>query len=787
MEKVKSWLLDNYKEIIYFAISLTAIVLLSVYLSSFFKIECLVGDDLNELRRSMRMNFFQYIFSTEGNRIRPVSNTFVYLELVICKGNVDMIKVFNIISFSLTGFAMLFILHQITHMRVILLIASLLFIYSRFSWYSITQVLGIMENLSITLVLLITYFTYLYLKNGKLLYYILMNVLYLLILFSHERYFIIFISLFVVILINEKNWKQKLIKSATPLLVFGFYYILKTQFLGLLFAVDTGGVSAVKIDVLKIIQQSWTSLLNISQIVISENYLAGITFEQMETGYQNISYVISIATFILMIAAFLYSIYLLVKKKDKEYFLLILFLFITLAFYIAGVSSSFRVEMRFLFPGYCLLLCIISLFFYKILSEKKDYIKLTSISILSVFVSCTILLTNYMNDNIYPYYYIVLGTESGNQLKEELIDKNEERLKEDKLIIFAYSKEDVNYLDLFLNQFNLKHGYEVCLLLDIETLNEKNVDGNLVFLYENGKVTEVNKLENYCVIKDEWLLGLENSFFCYSFTGILTLDFFVLENFTDIEYSIFINGELIQTFKDFSVNQVVHYEYINEKIQDKYFTFTIKSNKFYNPSDHGGTDIRDLQIYLLSFKSDCFSNGILKEPLMNDSVILLDNDKYLSYLKSISLFEGKNIVIGLKDNLLDLVKTYKSYSFYYFNENSFTQIETKDYIKNSGNYWTTGYSTDILCYSETGKVHLSFFTPKEFLTDITYQIKINSQTIETITISPNQTDYTVDYESEELKNSFFILSIVSDKVYIPSLYGGEDIRELQMFIVSLNT
>ena len=36
---------------------------------------------------------------------------------------------------------------------------------------------------------------------------------------------------------------------------------------------------------------------------------------------------------------------------------------------------------------------------------------------------------------------------------------------------------------------------------------------------------------------------------------------------------------------------------------------------------------------------------------MNDSVILLDDDKYLSHLKSISLFEGKNNLYIIEEGI----------------------------------------------------------------------------------------------------------------------------------------
>lgn len=790
MNSIKKFIKNNIIEISYLVIAIITIVLLSTYLSSLFKITCLMGDDLKEAIRIEDLNFFQYVFSREGNRFRPFSNIFVYFEFLICKYNVFIIKIFNIISFSLVGFVICFTLHKITKKYIIPLFATVLVIYSRFSWYNITQVLGMMENVSIILLILICYFMYVYLKSKKLDKYIWINILYFLILFYHERYFVLFIPLFITFVFCENNWKDRLIKSSIPVVIFLFYLFLKTVILRLPFAVDTGGSSNIEFNFLEAFKKSWISLLNIAQLPISEVHLVGINYDTMDISYRIIALIISILTIGLLAIIFIHSIYIMIRKKDKNFFLYFLFLYVALAFYIGGVSSSFRVEMRFLYSGYCLLIYILSVYFSKFNFSENLKLRIPSISVSSLFLCFTVVFTNYMSKNIYPYYYIASQSSTGDYYKKELIDSNLDELKEKKLILIVETNNQKKEFDLFLKQFNLKNGYEI-YLSDITIANKEFDENKLLIAYNSGKFYKLNKKDSFFEMKDSWLLNNENQFICYSLTGIISLDFFVPENFIDIKYSIYINDELVDELSDYEKEQAIHYEYRGDNVQDKFFTFKIKSDKTFNPSLNGGTDVRDLQMYVLNFQSDAYRclYEIPFDEKDNKLVFIDDSSEVIDYLNNLSVnhFNSK-VEFCHFSSFNEKINNYNYDNVYLVRNNQLENFDPDNYIYclNSP-FWTIGYNTDFLCYSNTGKIHLEFYVPLEFINDMVYEIRINGELIEKYDSLLSDSSYCFEYDSTNLKGQCFILSIISDKVYIPSEHGSQDQRSLQMYIINFNS
>ncbi len=318
---------------------------------------------------------------------RPVADCFIYL----------CYRVFN--TYYYGYYAVSIILHvscsiliyRISNRlfnldKVKSLLLTVLFITSMYSYYGIATITGIMEQLCLLFSILFIENLILYIQNKQQKHFILSILYYLIIIFTHERFIVLFSVLFVCVLCDSVSIKQKiyrLVISLSPLLLFVF---LKKIVFGGLILKGTGQIP-IALDfsqVFTFISRSLKSILGFNN---GEPWLFSYFTYQNYNIYMKIASIISLFFILIFI---LWKTVTLVKEfksgfisfhKDLS---ILLILLTALMVSILSYSVSTRIEMRQLYVPFTYFLLILSLIFanYKNLITKF----LSSFSFVFVFI-----------------------------------------------------------------------------------------------------------------------------------------------------------------------------------------------------------------------------------------------------------------------------------------------------------------------------------------------------------------------------------------------------------------
>ena len=583
------------------AIAFFVLVLFSFVVNRFFRIDSFVGDDLVELNDFRTLSFVEFVGRLP--RFRPFSNLFVYLELWICRNHMIGVQFYNIFAFALLGFVFYLVLYAMTDKYLLSLFLAVLTVTSRLSWYNSTQILGRMEDICIILVLLIVYVLFRFSKKHHSGFIAWVCLLYALLLLSHERYFIMGIPLVLFFLIRGKK-NEKIYGTFGPLVVFALYYLLKIEILKIPFAMDTGGTDPVSIDFFKMILNALTGLGNILQLPLAPDYLVGLPLSSMAWSLQIFTYLVFGGMTLLFLFCCVEIVVLLVHKKYQEAFSLPVFLLVMIAFFLGSVSVAKRIEMRFLYSSFVLLLLFfgISLSSWNI-TPMKTVVKKGAVAVFSL-----VLVFHFvMIANAKPFYYIVQDNSWGNVYYREIYRKNAEELKNKKLIcIWDEAERTRTNLDLYLKQFDLSYGFEIyndSEEFDLLSFLNEHTENQIIVRNHNGTIQTISPRDTKLNLSNVWLEGEENEFVGYSETGEITLEFRIpSEVFANMKYHIYINDEEVLRMENFESNQNYQYQ-ISSIEKNRYFKLTIRCEQPYCPADHGQADIRQLAMYVVSLES----------------------------------------------------------------------------------------------------------------------------------------------------------------------------------------
>ena len=587
----------------------------SCYLASFFNQKSFYGDDLTEYLSFKELNFFEYIFSSK-TRFRPITNLFIYFEYLICGRNTNAVYVYNIIMFAITATFFGYMIKSLSKSFFITIITTILFVISRFSWYNITQVIGQMENVSLIILFLIFIFLNKYLQERKDKYFYISLILYQIILLCHERYFVLIAPLILFYLIKASDNSRKAFFSLCILMVFTLYTFFKTTVLHMNFAADTGGNNNVSIEIKDLIINSFNSFLNVLGIPLSKDYLVGTTFDMMEIWDQNITLIVTILFSFTFILSIMFIIYDLQNKKLNDAFDISFFIILAMGALIASVSASHRIEMRFLFSSYSLLLLLTAIVFKKA-KDKIKGLEITipklsrkiriDLTILSLFLfSVVAIFSSMMVKGSFPYYYIVQNNSLSNYYYDKFIDSNDD-LENKKFLIIIKNEDLFSYdiydsLNIWLKQFDLN--YQMIYYNDsiIKTLNNYS-DDTIIYLID-GALDEfivINPTDSSKVIENEWIIGKELNKIFYSTTGKIKLYYYVPIGFENMSYHIYINNNLVYDSNNLVGDTLMEFEYSSQELYKDYFSISIICDETYVPANHGGDDIRELNMFISLF------------------------------------------------------------------------------------------------------------------------------------------------------------------------------------------
>ncbi|WP_193726580.1 glycosyltransferase family 39 protein [Paenibacillus guangzhouensis] len=428
------------------------ILLCSLFIINFFwyiklgGYHTIMGDDLNSWDFFRGKSFLEAVLLNDfADKYRPVFNLVQYILYKLFDNNYQLYFMFNITFNCIIIYFVYKLLNLISNNKYISYAISLLFITSRFAYYNILQIYGLMEAICTLFLILIILNSYLLYCKGKKSGFLYILILEFLIIFTHERFIAIIpvIILFMHFhLIHEKKKKKKIIAFGLIVSPIIFYLMFKKLFLKSSILVGTGYTS-IKINVYSVIKFFIGGLLNLFGFNIGPEHLNGIPINQVNLTTIIVSVLVLILSMIVFIAA--------IKGKDKkekliEFKIFLIMLMLVCALVLVSSITVYQ-ELRWLQTPYLVFIIYMGYLFAKINSKKLMMI------LMILFTCCNLKQNSYYKDYIHNIYF-VYSQQISDSAYDETIKKYGTNIRQYKVFIEKHRDIDWPLLDsLFLKPY----------------------------------------------------------------------------------------------------------------------------------------------------------------------------------------------------------------------------------------------------------------------------------------------------------------------------------------------
>ena len=336
-------------------------------------------DDMSEhdIMTNPDTSVWEKITDTSANKVRYVTNTFMYVLWGIVGTNYDredvILFIFNVLTMALVWLS----IYMITGAKrdKCLLIpfgGALVFTLSRFAYYSYEEFFGIMENLAI---IFAAFFLVYLVKDGFRFskYYWMSLVLYFLNIYVHERYIVLAGTLVIYIIFasfyNSERiiTRENLTRIAIIVGIVGVVLVHRFMLFGDRMADGTGGTSAKDTFSLPNFFMMFAKavLYSLGINAPGDAYLNGID-PRAVNGW---IYFFTVTVWCFLIYLLYWGIRLI---KDRKFWMQIFLFFISILCLLVISSSTIRVEMRWIYSCFMFEILAITFLLSRVLQTVKD-------------------------------------------------------------------------------------------------------------------------------------------------------------------------------------------------------------------------------------------------------------------------------------------------------------------------------------------------------------------------------------------------------------------------------
>lgn len=494
MRAQKNKLITNKK--LQKSIMLILLFFINLQINGWIQLKALVLDDLRiwmsfDLNRN---HLFAFVFSTFANKLRPVFHAPLFILFKLIGTNIWLFDIINLLLNFLIVTVLFFMFYKICKSIIASGCLCVAYIVSRFAYYQISQVLGIMEAMGLLFAILVLYALWRYLNTEKLKYYWITIILFTLLIFVHERYISLLFLFLVALVILGISWKNVALFFTSTLPV-AINLGIKIFILNIRAFDGTGGTSILETfninENIRIFLSAWAYIFGINA---GPQYLNGIPREAVPL---NINILIIIGIFCILFLVFTFSLS--IKKMDNyvnrnnvnNVVLFFSFIFST----ILGASVTFRLEMRWLYTPFTGLLFLLAYIIGVILANIR--LKKIVYFLLLLWV-CMIVPTGIFYRGYYKYLYYWCDQSIVNSLYETTIGKyGDDFWKYQTVIINSNNKGlPINDETNFFKQFEKVQSDKPIFLFISDISESPNIDDDsevLQLLREECKIIEYNK------------------------------------------------------------------------------------------------------------------------------------------------------------------------------------------------------------------------------------------------------------------------------------------------------
>lgn len=333
-------------------------------------------DDLYIWNDFSSMSFKEFVFPKLTSYFRPVYWFLVWAELSLAGQNMGLIVFINLSVLLITGTVLFGFLKKLSRDTSAAFFLTLMFVTSRFSYYNVSQIIGIMEASALLTVICMCRLLYGFIHDKKEWRYLLSVLLYVLSAFTHERYMVLFPMLvFSVSAAGFLSGKKghgftAFLNLALSLLSFAFIQFMRIKVTGSLIPQGTGGTEVAEtFSEKQFVINCLSQVCYLFGINAGPVHLNGMPWEETPLLLRAVP-----VLFTAVVIRITWMFFLQAKssgKKEKKDIYITLLLF---AGFIIGMvtasSVTIRVEMRWIYSSFAVC-CMILSFMHGYLYEAE--------------------------------------------------------------------------------------------------------------------------------------------------------------------------------------------------------------------------------------------------------------------------------------------------------------------------------------------------------------------------------------------------------------------------------
>ncbi len=432
-------------------------------------IKGLYMDDLLMWSTRRGTGFFRYVFPHEMRKFRPVYWAVTWIYQGIIKNNLDFIVPINIVIGAGIAIAIYFFSKGLARSKTMAFLFAAMFLVSRFSYYDISQYLGLMEAMAMIFAFALCVCLYKYINGQENRYFYYACIFYFLDCFTHERFVVLFPMLIFAVIVKKG---YRIINA--PVAIITFIVANYIRFAALKSFIPEGTGNSKVSETFKLSSffvSVKTEILYLCGINTGPTHLNGIDFKDVNIAVK-ILIIIGIFAFIMFICKSVYSILMRSKKIEFDWIKNIL---LFSGFIIGSIVSSavtIRVEMRWLYAPFLFLL-LLTAYIYgvdKKITVRKSKNKVIGTSLSRIFhvsfVSAILVMVwgfcMLIGDMYYRGYYnkiyLFEGQNRANSLANETYYKYDKDLDNKRIFII---KNDFKLSDFDALEFFRAHNNDI--------------------------------------------------------------------------------------------------------------------------------------------------------------------------------------------------------------------------------------------------------------------------------------------------------------------------------------
>lgn len=417
------------------------------------KIQGLFMDDMLDWNAWYRYDsYWDYAWGMGAYKIRPVIGFLMGFGFLLAGPYTQLLWYWLVFVNYVTVLVIYHIFRALVKADWLVLLASTVYVLSRFGYYAYGQYFGIMEQTATVFAALVLYQVLKAIDSEKPDGHLLLATLFSVIaVFCHERYMALLVLVMIASVFIRGSLKKRLLYLAGNILMLAAILVLRSAVFGDNAWAGTGGTDMVSnLDVVQVIKHIVKSILLLLGFNIHATYLGGYAWFDVPV----VIYVINVIALGVMFYFFVSTLRN-HKLKDiwKKYFLLIAF--------IGGTTvvccTTIRLELRWLYTPFVGVLLLWQMLIEDgTVAESRPQIKKT---LPAAALVCMIVMELFFHTG-YGNLYMWDTQNVYNQLYEKTWQKNSYDLEGKRIVVISNGMEHVTQgeIDIFFDTYAVAHG-----------------------------------------------------------------------------------------------------------------------------------------------------------------------------------------------------------------------------------------------------------------------------------------------------------------------------------------